>query len=241
MAATETPLIAKSATTGMEVAMPVRRAKRQPDVAAKPSHKAGTKADRRRARGAKMPEGYAPVARVQEAHSPTVEHMVAAGVRVDPATGQSKRTEVAQARRRAVDAEFAIDLTPEDAEAMEGIRRGWQAVVGAVAIRGASYGERIGGTYRGGDGGPDTDITTHYRAWAKSLAADVFKVTIAVVCEGYTLRAAAGMFRNARRDHHWAKRRLGTGLRAWGVSAPRRKRRERPEVDWDEFFTATSG
>jgi hypothetical protein len=153
----------------------------------------------------------------QERHSPTVPVII--GV-------NGKRTD-SGARRRKDDAELVMDLDNAQMQAAEELRDAYFAIVGEVAVKGSSYGERVDKQYRGGGELPESDHTTHHRAWVRMCGAEGRPVDVdavhEVVCEGYSCRVV-DMARGRMRDGKWSAGHVRRGLTLWGEARPRRRR-----------------
>lgn len=175
----------------------------------------------------------------QEPHSPTVEFTARGDVRHDPVTGRPKREVLGLARRRKDDAELVMGLDLAQIQAAEELRDAYFAVVGGVAVRGASYEQRVD-NQRGMPTGvvPEADRTTHHFAWAEACRAAGIDVDAVheVICEGYGCKTVD---RARGRRKGWTATQVRQGLDLW---APTRPKRPKPHsTAGREFHSSASG
>lgn len=187
----------------------------------------------------RMPDEYRQHALRQEvAGGDTVAHTVRGDVRWDSTKREVERQVIGVTRRRRLDAETALDWTPDQTKAAEEIRAAWATITSDVAVRGMSYAdERVDSSYRQPVAPPDaslSDETTHYTTWKQMCPLVVppidVEAVIEVVAEGYFVRTVDAA-RNRR--HGWASEQVRRGLDLWRparrlmrrwIDAPRRGR-----------------
>lgn len=153
----------------------------------------------------------------QERHSPTVPVII--GV-----NGKQTETSV---RRRREDAELVMGLNPAQMQAAEEMRDAYFAIVGEVAVKGASYGERVDKQYRGAGEPPASDRTTHHATWVRLCRAQRKPIDVdavhEVICEGYACRAVDTARGRAGSKGEWSGGHVRRGLDLWDEARPRRR------------------
>lgn len=163
--------------------------------------------------------------RFQEVHSPTVAYEIRGDVRTDQDTMLPKLEKIGVARRRRDDAELSMNLTADQLASAEELIGGYEAAMGGLAIKGASYEQRVDSSPRT-PAGPDVDrasLADVYLSWARfctGAGIDVDAV-LEVVVAGYSCR---WVDKARSKRNGWAAEQVRRGLDCWDSARPRKQR-----------------